>query len=174
MRTRRAGVIVLRQLQPPTGAKLRGRSFTRSKFTGVLPSSISRLSRLVSLKLARSPVDQSSLDAVMSITFLSFLELNSCLARGTVTIPTAITGMTKLTGLLLKASVLRGTFPEFLGSLTALSDLSLERNRLEGTLPAAISNLSRLTSLCGRPSLARGCLRDLCPVASAFLQGVGL
>ncbi len=120
-----------------------GIHFVNNNIGGVLPSSISNLSQLKSLYLAKGGIltipsilgQLSNLDTLD----LSFNDLSGI-------IPSSLGQLSNLVDLNLTANQLTGTIPESLGQLGNLQSLDLGANGLTGPIPDTLKHLSQLTS----------------------------
>ncbi|AES99954.1 LRR receptor-like kinase [Medicago truncatula] len=117
--------------------------------TGIIcniPSTISHLSKLVSLDLMTFPLYLIvKLPMFNWSTPLRYLDLSLTFFSGEI--PYSIGQLKSLNQLSLKACDLHGLIPQSLWNLTQLTHLDLSFNKLNGEIPSLLSNLAHLTYL---------------------------
>ncbi|RKZ82016.1 MAG: hypothetical protein DRR19_21340 [Candidatus Parabeggiatoa sp. nov. 1] len=120
----------------------------QNNLNGPIPESITRLTRLTSLKLGSNNLggdaSQAIPDFLGELTNLWTLSLWGNQFIGPV--PDSLGDLTRLRSLSLSKNPIGGTLPTFLGGLTKLKTLSMHNNELTGSLQP-LENLSNLQTL---------------------------
>lgn len=170
-------------------SQLEALSLEGNRFTGPIPSSISKLTRLTQLKLGSNLLTGSipiGIQQLKSLTFLSlernrftgpvpdfwgsFPELRILrLSHNKLTgkIPRSISALApKLNYLELGHNLITGNIPEFLGNFRALDTLDLSSNFISGVVPKSFRNLTKIFNL----DLSRNSLVD--PFPELLVKGI--
>ncbi|KAH9319479.1 hypothetical protein KI387_021248, partial [Taxus chinensis] len=114
--------------------------------TGVLPSSVSRLSSVLSsLGLASNKLEGSIPSDIGNLTKLTELDLHNNSFNGTV--PSTLGHLPHLERLSLHKNNLDGIIPKSLGQAKKLGLLSLGENMLSGRIPDSLGDLPQLRQL---------------------------
>ncbi|GLJ20852.1 hypothetical protein SUGI_0380200 [Cryptomeria japonica] len=115
-------------------------------FTGVLPTSIGRLSKSLSyLALNSNEIRGSIPDEIGNLTNLTLLDLNASQLNGTI--PSALSRLPNLERLYLHTNNLQGRIPESFCHSKKLGLLSLSENMLSGQIPESLGKLPQLRDL---------------------------
>ncbi|GLJ20838.1 hypothetical protein SUGI_0379990 [Cryptomeria japonica] len=114
--------------------------------TGVLPSSIGRLSNSFSfLDLHLNEIVGNIPDEIGNLTDLAFLSLEANQLNGTI--PSALGKLPNLERLYLSSNNLQGRIPESFGQSKKLGLLILSNNMLSGRIPNSLGDLPQLRRL---------------------------
>lgn len=113
--------------------------------TGVIPSEIGQMTKLVSLWLDGTLLEGPIPSEIGALPELYYLLLGNSLFNGTI--PTDFGLMPKLKFLHIQSSRLRGHLPSELGLVGTMLLLNLEENDLSGTIPVQLSGLATNGSL---------------------------
>jgi Leucine-rich repeat (LRR) protein len=112
--------------------------------TGLLPSSVARLSNLRTMSLGHTDLEGPFTSYLSNWTELQIFDIQQTLLTGSL--PTTIGLLTKLKMLIADQCQLEGTIPSELALLSnALELLSLGGPNLNGTLPESIGDLTLLS-----------------------------
>jgi RHS repeat-associated protein len=120
-------------------------ALNENNLVGVLPSSISKLTKLTSLNMRVNQISGSIPPSYTTLPALNVLILDFNLLSGSI--PANIGSLTQLTKLNVGNNALTGSIPSSIGSLTSLTEFSVSYNQLSGEVPSTISNLIHLESL---------------------------
>jgi len=127
-------------------------------FDGSIPSSLFKLTELVSLDL---DINYFTGPLSKDIIKLSNLETLSIAQNSlTGTLATELGRMTMLASFRLQSNGIRGSIPSELGSLTNIRYLFLSSNQISGTIPSELGNLSNLEWLDLSKNLLTGILPE--------------
>lgn len=113
--------------------------------TGTVPSSVSQLVELKSLRLHNNQLTGSIPSELGQLSNLTRLSLYNNQFSGAI--PTELGQLTNLGSLALNQNQLSGPIPASLGQLSNLVELRLNQNQLSGSIPAELGQLSKLTRL---------------------------
>ncbi|CAN8328746.1 unnamed protein product [Cochlearia groenlandica] len=113
--------------------------------TGTIPTSLSRLSRLLVLDLSKNSISGNIPLSLTSLQNLSVLDLSSNSINGLI--PVSIVSLSKLQRLNLSHNRLSSSIPPSLGDLSALLELDLSFNDLSGLIPSDLKELRNLKTL---------------------------
>ncbi|KAM5550985.1 putative LRR receptor-like serine/threonine-protein kinase [Rosa sericea] len=117
-----------------------------NNFQGVLPESISNLSRkLEVMSLGRNQLSGSIPIGIGNLLNVGVLSFEENLLTGNI--PNSVCEISRLYNLFLSYNQLSGTIPSCLGNLTLLSSLVLESNKLQGGIPLSLGNCWNLLAL---------------------------
>ncbi|XP_062000737.1 probable LRR receptor-like serine/threonine-protein kinase At3g47570 isoform X2 [Rosa rugosa] len=117
-----------------------------NKFQGVLPESISNLSRnLEVMSLGRNQLSGSIPIGIGNLLNVGVLSLKENLLTGNI--PNSVCEISRLYDLFLSYNHLSGTIPSCLGNLTLLSSLVLQSNNLQGGIPQSLGQCKNLLEL---------------------------
>jgi RHS repeat-associated core domain len=136
---------------------------------GMIPKSISQLSKLTILNLRYNKISGSIPDSFTNLSELTALILDNNLLTGSLpanignlqklerlnvsvnqiagNLPASLWNLTKLTELYVAANSLTGEIPSGLGNLVNLKYISLRNNQFSGSIPTSIQNLEKLETL---------------------------
>lgn len=114
------------------------------RLSGIISTSIGKLTSLVSLRLSNNNF-RGSIPTVLNFPSLSELYLNHNQLSGTI--PASITKLKNLAFLSLNNNDLKGYIPGLIGDLKNLRLLALQGNKLRGDLPSSIVKLPNLNIL---------------------------
>ena len=112
---------------------------------GILPSSISNLTKLQTLDLPYNDLNGELTAALGNLKNLQTLHLFYNNLPGSI--PSSLGNATALTDVDLSYNKLSGTVPVSMGNLINLTKLSLHDNSLTGTIPSALEHLTNIQSL---------------------------
>eukprot|EP01018_Ginkgo_biloba_P016974 Gb_10274 [translate_table: standard] len=119
---------------------------SHNHLTGVLPSSIGKLSsRLSILYLDHNEIAGKLCEHIGNLTSLTFLALDGNLFNGSI--PSAFRRLQKLERLYMGGSNLEGSIPTEIGEMQSLGLLSLQQTMLSGQIPASLGRLPQLRRL---------------------------
>lgn len=124
---------------------LRKINFLGNKFTGALPESICKLSKLEELYLQENGFSGFLPLCIGGVKNLRRLDVHSNKLSGVI--PESITRLTHLESLCLQDNLLTGNIPENIGNLQELKELDLSNNSLTGIIPRSISRLNSISVL---------------------------
>ena len=113
--------------------------------TGTVPSSVSQLVELKSLRLYNNQLTGSIPSELGQLSKLTRLYLYNNQLSGAI--PTELGQLTNLGSLGLNQNQLSGPIPASLGQLSNLVELHLQQNQLSGNIPVELGQLSNLTRL---------------------------
>jgi Leucine-rich repeat (LRR) protein len=116
-----------------------------ANLTGYIPSDISNLNNLKTLKLDFNNISSTIPDELYSITTLNLLWLNNNLLTGTIS--NSVLNLVNLEVLFLFYNNFHGYIPSSLYTITSLTNFGLGNNNLTGTIDPSISNLKALQVL---------------------------
>ncbi|XP_048328454.2 receptor-like protein 33 [Ziziphus jujuba] len=120
--------------------------FGACRFSGLVPSSLRKLTRLTSLDLSGNNFEVNQFPSFLqNLTQLTKLRLKECQLTGEI--PGWVGKLTRLTDLGLYSNNLHAHIPSSLGKLTRLTDLNLAANNFEGQIPSFLQNLTQLSVL---------------------------
>ncbi|KAH9328670.1 hypothetical protein KI387_000778, partial [Taxus chinensis] len=121
-------------------------SLSQNYLTGILPSSVSQLSKILSnLFLESNKIEGNIPSGFGNLTALTWLNLHDNHFNGTI--PSALGQLPNLERLSLARNNFYGTIPEKLGQAKRLGLLSLSENMLSGKIPDSLGNLTQLRYL---------------------------
>ncbi|CAN4116238.1 unnamed protein product [Withania somnifera] len=124
---------------------LRKLNFLGNKFTGALPESICKLSKLEEMYLQENVFSGALPSCIGSVKNLRRLDIHSNKLSGVI--PESITRLTNLESLCLQENFLTGNIPENIGNLQELKELDLSNNSLTGIIPRSIVKLNYISVL---------------------------
>ncbi|MCD9640281.1 hypothetical protein HAX54_025483 [Datura stramonium] len=124
---------------------LRKLNFLGNKFTGALPESICKLSKLEELYLQENGFSGFLPSCIGGVKNLRRLDVHSNKLSGVI--PESITSLTNLESLCLQDNFLSGNIPENIGTLQLLKELDLSNNSLTGIIPRSIVKLYSISIL---------------------------
>ena len=130
---------------------------TGGGFSGTIPSTFSRLSRLEYLVLNRNSLTGTIPTWLGGLPNLKWLGLYDNGFTGSI--PSQIGSLSNLQRLYLHGNQLTGSVPNQLGSLSSLTDFWIKNNMLSGELPPSLNMLTNLerVRISGNPGLT-GCV----------------
>ncbi|PQM37897.1 putative LRR receptor-like serine/threonine-protein kinase [Prunus yedoensis var. nudiflora] len=118
-------------------------SFSRNRFGGELPESISNLSTKLRIFTMGGNLIQGSIPiGIANLVNLTNLGMEQNYIGGSL--PDAIGKLQKLQGLYLNLNNFSGPIPSSLGNLTSVTRLFMEGNRFEGSIPPSLGNCQSL------------------------------
>ncbi|XP_021823806.1 probable LRR receptor-like serine/threonine-protein kinase At3g47570 isoform X2 [Prunus avium] len=118
-------------------------SFSRNRFGGELPESISNLStKLRIFTMGGNLIHGSIPIGIANLVNLTSLGMEQNYFGGSL--PDAIGKLQKLQGLYLNLNKFSGPIPSSLGNLTSVTRLFMEGNRFEGSIPPSLGNCQSL------------------------------
>lgn len=118
---------------------------TDNNLIGTIPSEISNLRSLQSLKLSQNLVAGSIPSSIGLLEDLQVVVMRSNRLEGSI--PTELNALSKLEVLELSSNRFSGSIPDIFEGLVALTTLGLGDNNFSGTVPSSISSLQNLSSL---------------------------
>ncbi|XP_020187084.1 uncharacterized protein [Aegilops tauschii subsp. strangulata] len=113
--------------------------------TGIIPATISNLSRLSILSFAGNQLSSTNLDSVTLLENLEELDLSGNNIFGPI--PTHIGALTRLHELGLRNNHFSGVIPSGVGNLSMLERITLANNQLSSTIPESLFHLIHLREL---------------------------
>ncbi|GLJ20532.1 hypothetical protein SUGI_0373590 [Cryptomeria japonica] len=121
-------------------------SFSHNYLTGILPSSISKLSSELSyLDFSNNRIEGNIPSGIGNLTKMQVLTLSNNHFNGSI--PSTLGLLLNLERLLLEENNLDGRIPESLGHAKQLGLLSLSENMISGKIPESLGGLSQLRDL---------------------------
>ncbi|KAL6658852.1 hypothetical protein ACP70R_002892 [Stipagrostis hirtigluma subsp. patula] len=114
-------------------------------FSMIIPSSVSNLKTLQSLRMYNCNLPRSTLSAIGNLMALQTLEIYSCTTYGSM--PSFIANLTNLKNLQIHDVYFSGTIPNAIGQLNKLTLLELLSCNFSGRIPSSFVNLTQLTTL---------------------------
>ncbi|KAI5325854.1 hypothetical protein L3X38_034928 [Prunus dulcis] len=118
-------------------------SFSRNRFGGELPESISNLSTKLRIFTMGGNLIQGSIPiGIANLVNLTNLGMEQNYFGGSL--PDVIGKLQKLQGLYLNLNKFSGPIPSSLGNLTSVTRLFMEGNRFEGSIPPSLGNCQSL------------------------------
>ncbi|XP_060672737.1 receptor-like protein 43 [Ziziphus jujuba] len=120
--------------------------FGACRLSGLVPSSLGKLTKLTSLELSGNNFEGNQFPSFLqNLTQLTKLWLKECQLIGKI--PAWLGNLTQLTDVGLHVNNMHGHIPSSLGKLTRLTNLNLVENNFEGQIPSFLQNLTQLTVL---------------------------
>ncbi|KAJ9546053.1 hypothetical protein OSB04_025760 [Centaurea solstitialis] len=120
--------------------------FSSNQFSGIIPPEIGRLRNLDTLHLFDNQFINGSIpQAICQLRSLSGLALYNNTISGSV--PTCLGQLSKLSYIYLNINNISGFIPNELGNLSDLEELHMNSNYLSGSIPTTLVNLKKLTVL---------------------------
>nr|XP_048328452.1 receptor-like protein 9DC3 [Ziziphus jujuba var. spinosa] len=120
--------------------------FGACRLSGLVPSSLGKLTKLTSLELSGNNFEGNQFPSFLqNLTQLTKLWLKECQLIGEI--PAWLGNLTQLTDVGLHVNNMHGHIPSSLGKLTRLTNLNLVENNFEGQIPSFLQNLTQLTVL---------------------------
>uniref|UniRef100_K3ZP48 non-specific serine/threonine protein kinase n=1 Tax=Setaria italica TaxID=4555 RepID=K3ZP48_SETIT len=116
-----------------------------NKITGVLPSTLAKLSGLDSLDLSKNLLTGAIPESITSMKNLVYLDVSGNDMSGPI--PTQIGMMKSLQRLYLRGNKFFGSIPNSIGNLTNLEYLVMRNNHFNSTIPASLFHLDKLIEL---------------------------
>ncbi|KAH0648563.1 hypothetical protein KY285_033811 [Solanum tuberosum] len=116
-----------------------------NKFTGTVPSTISKLNKLVVLDLSFNHFQGSIPESIGNLTAITQLTLSINSFTGNV--PSSFRKLNKLHSLSLSLNNFEGPIPDIFANFSELDTLDFKRNNFTGPFPYSIATLTRLGSL---------------------------
>ncbi|KAH9328946.1 hypothetical protein KI387_001054, partial [Taxus chinensis] len=121
-------------------------NFAENYLTGILPSSVSQLSKVLSkLLLAKNKIEGKIPSGIGNLTRLTALDLQDNRFNGTI--PSTLSQLPNLERLFMDQNNLCGTISENFGQAKRLGMLSLSENMLSEKIPESLGNLPQLRDL---------------------------
>ncbi|XP_016461867.2 uncharacterized protein LOC107785146 [Nicotiana tabacum] len=136
------------QIPPSIGLhlpNLRKLNFLSNNFSGSLPQSICKLSKLEELYLQENSFSGFLPSCIGGLKNLRRLDIHSNKLSGAI--PESITSLTNLESLCFQDNFLNGNIPENIGNLQVLKELDLSNNSLTGIIPRSVAKLYSISSL---------------------------
>ncbi|KAJ9546115.1 hypothetical protein OSB04_025822 [Centaurea solstitialis] len=120
--------------------------FSANQFSGIIPPEIGQLRNLVTLHLFDNQfIDGSIPQAICQMKSLSGLALYNNTISGSI--PSCLGQLSKLSYIYLNLNNISGSIPNEFGNLSELEELHMENNNLTGSIPTTLVNLKKLTVL---------------------------
>ncbi|PHT67946.1 hypothetical protein T459_27433 [Capsicum annuum] len=124
---------------------LRKLNFLGNQFTGALPESICKLSKLEEMYLQENVFSGFVPSCIGGVKNLRRVDVHSNKLSGVI--PESITRLTNLESLCLQDNFFTGIIPENIGNLQELKELDLSKNSLTGIIPRSIVKLNSISIL---------------------------
>ncbi|WMV43478.1 hypothetical protein MTR67_036863 [Solanum verrucosum] len=124
---------------------IRELTLSNNNFTGNVPSTISKLNKLVHLDLSSNHFRGSIPESIGNCTAITELTLSGNNFTGNV--PSTISKLKELVYLDLSSNHFGDSIPESIGNLTAIIELRLSDNRFTGNVPSTIGKLNNIEYL---------------------------
>lgn len=151
---------------------LRKLNFLGNNFTGALPESICKLSKLEELYLQENVFSGFLPSCIGGAKNLRRMDVHSNKLSGVI--PESITRLTNLESLCLQDNFLTGNIPENIGNLQELKELDLSNNSLTGIIPRSIVKLNSISILYLNSNLLEGGMPPSKPGQLSSLSFVSL
>ncbi|XP_062103540.1 receptor-like protein 7 [Humulus lupulus] len=128
-----------------SGSPLKTLWFSRTSFSGNIPTSIGNLVSLEFLSVTKTKLSGILPSSISKLTNLTYLDLSYNQFSGDF--PSFLQNLTKLKTIWLGGNQLTGQIPSWIGNLTSLNVLSFAKNKFYGPLPSSLSRLKNLRTL---------------------------
>ncbi|KAL2907269.1 hypothetical protein RDABS01_005979 [Bienertia sinuspersici] len=117
-----------------------------NQLTGVIPTSVGKLSLLQNLFLDHNKLNGPIPSSIGRLTYLQFLNFGHNNLSGVL--PYSIGKLTQIQSIVLENNMITGIIPKSLGNLKHLQVLEMVSNRLSGRIPKQLGNAKELKRVC--------------------------